>query len=596
MTRDPGDKLIPKLIPVIRDAIIATKRGLAHHEVTVRSSATQVIIDRMGEELAEVIQPVFARMLARGELPPDLHDMVTKAASGKHQWQSSALTLLGMSGATSALGTVISNYMYPVTRDLINTSPHLVPNPQDLAAMASHGHTPYTDAQMEALGQGFNDTWFNRMSAASQSYPSPADVQELYRRNEISESDALRYLLFDGFQGADADRMLSLSSQVISIADAALAVLRGNITHEQGIAIAKEAGFDAQQFAILVGNTGEPPGVMDMLAMFRRGIIDQATLEKGILESRLRNEWIPHILSYRFQPMTTADAIDAFVQNHIDLSRLEQVAKENGLRAEDLQPLTETAGEPLSKTEMLTLYKRGQVTAEQVRQALRESRLKDKYVDTALLLARAIPPLFTIRQLLSSGSITDETAAHLLAEDGYEPGLIKAIIHSAHKQKTTKVRTVTEGMLSELYQEQAISGETFLAELVAFGYTKAEAEQIKQVDDWRIAKISRDNAISHLRSQYVGGKIDEHLVQGELDALLIPASMRDKLLADWNLEIKATARLLTEAQITAAWSLGFVTDVDAVARLMHLGYSENNAWLLLSIKAKTPQGPIRLMG
>lgn len=595
MTRQPGDKLIPKLIPAIRDTIIATKKGLASHDVSVRERATQNVIDRMGEEFAEVIKPVFARLLERGEMPDDLHAMVEKAASGQHQWQSSALTLLGLSGATSALGTVISNYMYPVTRDLINVSPHLVPNPQDLAILAAHGFTPVQDASDEAQGQGFSNVWFDRMATASQSYPSPADVQELFRRNEISERDALQYLLHNGFNGIDGTRMLALSAQVVSIADAALAVLRGNITHDRGVELAAENGYDAAAFELLIGNTGEPPGVMDMLSMFRRGIIDQATLEKGILESRLRNEWIPHILAYRFQPMTTADAIDAFVQNHIDHDRLARVAEENGLRAEDLQPLVDTAGEPLSKTEMLTLFKRGEVTADQVRQALRESRLKDKYVDTALLLARAIPPLFTIRQLISSGSITDTQAAHLLAEEGYEQYLITAIIHSAHKQKTTKVRTVTEGMLSELYQEQAITGDMFISELVAFGYTKAEAGQIKQVDDWRISKVNRDNAISHLRSQYVGGKIDEHLVQGELDALLIPSDMRDKLLADWNLEIKATAKVLTEAQIVTAWSLSFITDADAVGRLIKMGYTEANAWLLLSIKAKQPVGLTKIV-
>lgn len=596
MTRQPGDKIIPKLIPVIRDTIIATKKGLASHEVNVRTTSTQTIIDRMGEELAEVIQPVFKRMLDRGELPDDLHAMVEKAASGKHQWQSSALTLLGISGATSALGTVISNYMFPVTRQLVGASPHLVPNPNDLAILAARGFAPPDDAATEAGGQGINNTWFNRLATAAQSFPSPADVQELYRRNEIGQQTALQYLLHNGFNGNDGNRMLSLSQQVVSIADAALAVLRGNITHTEGVEIAAANGFSETQFEILIGNTGEPPGVMDMLGMFRRGIIDQATLERGILESRLRDEWIPHILAYRFQPMTTADAIDAFVQNHIDQARLATVAEENGLRAEDLQPLVDTAGEPLSKTEMLTLFKRGEVTAEQVKQALRESRLKDKYVDTALLLARAIPPLFTIRQLISSGSITDAEAARLLAEDGYEQSLITAIIHSAHKQKTAKVRTVTEGMLSELYQEQAISGETFISELVAFGYTKAEAEQIKQIDDWRIAKVNRDQAITHLRSQYVGGKIDEHLVQGELDALLVPSDMRDKLLADWNLEIKATVKLLSEAQIVNAWSLSLMTLNDAIAALTHLGYTEHNAFLLLSIKAKGPVGPIKLVG
>jgi len=548
----------------------------------------QEIIDRMGEEMAEVSRPIMQRMLATQTLPDDMHEMLTKAASGKHQWQSTVLTVLGMTGATSALGTIISNEAYPVTRGLIADNPHLVPAPPDLADLVARGLHDESDAQFNAAGQGFNADWFGAMIQATASYPGVSDIQELYRRGQLPRDEAIGLMVIQKVPLPLAELVLGLSSQLISPADAALAVLRGNMSLEDGNAIAAENGLDGDQFQVLIGNTGEPPGVMDMLAMNRRGIIDQQQLVRGILQSRLRDEWVPAIEAYGHSPMPTADAIDALVQNHLTDAEARAIADQNGLLPDQFDALVASAGEPLSKTEMLTLYKRKEVTADQVKQALRESRLKDKYVDQAMLLATTIPPLFEIKTMLTSGSITDALATTLLADDGYQPDVIKAILASAHKTKTVKVKTITEGMLSELYQERAITAVQFTTALVDMGYTKAEAAEIQQVDDWRIAKANRDAAISHIRSVYVGHKIDSALAQSQLDALLVPSDMRDKLMNDWAIEIQSAVKILTEAQIVDARFLGLIDTKTAVIKLMNLGYSGDDAGLLLEIKFKGP--------
>jgi len=190
--------------------------------------------------------------------------------------------------------------------------------------------------------------------------------------------------------------------------------------------------------------------------------------------------------------------------------------------------------------------------------------------------------------MISSGSITDEQATHLLQEDGYQDFVIKAVIHSAHKTKTTKVKELTEGMLSALYEERAITATAFEAQLIAHGYSKAEAGQIRQMDDWRILKNDRDIAIGHLRSMFVGHKIGHAKVQEELNALQVPSDMRDKLLADWTLESEATVRPLTSAQIVAAWKLGIFDTPVALARLVAEGYTGSDAGTILEIANKGP--------
>ncbi len=588
MTRDIGDKLAPKLVRLIADTVIATKKGLFPVEHKLRVKATQDIIDRAGREVAGLMQPHILQVLESPDLSPETRAVLESAASGEHQWQALAGFALSFTGAGATISTVINNDLAPTLRSIIARSPGQIPDAATLATMVAKAVIPESNGRRNIAEAGFDDYWATQLIRLAETIPPPDNLFSLLNRGIIPEQQVHDLLARYGIPPSLIDAIAHLSDQLLAPADAALAVLRGNMSHAEGVKIAKENGVSAADFEVLIGNTGEPPGVMDLLSAFRRGFIDQAELTHGILQSRVRNEWIPTILKMRFQPMTTADAIDATVQNHLSEAEARHIAEQNGLEPSAFDPLRLTAGSPLSKVEMLRLHRMGKATVDEVKQALRESRLKDKYIDHALELTTQIPPLFTIRSMLSAGAITDAEAATLLHEDGYQEFVIKAVIKSSHKTKTAKARDLTEGMLSELYQEQAIPAQQFTDHLEHMGYSKAEAAEIREIDDWKIAKANRDNAISKVRAGYVGRKIPEHVASGELDALQVPSNMRDKLLADWDIEIQSTVHLLTGAQIVAAWYIQLFTTEQALAKLVHIGYSAADARTLLEIRNKGP--------
>lgn len=588
MTRDIGDKLGPKLSRLIADTIVTTKKNLLPTEYKLRVKAMQDTIDRMGREFAAFHRPMIEQLLKSEDLSGETRDMLTSAASGEHQWQAVAGFALSTTGAGASISTLVNNDLAPTIRSLVARSPGQIPDAATVSQMIARNIIGESGGRHNIAEAGFDNYWATAMINAAQSIPPPDTVYQLLNRNRIGVGEAQALIGRNGVPPSLTDSVLSLAEQVLAPADAALAVLRGNMTHAEGVKAAHESGVSPTDFEVLIGNTGEPPGVMDLLFAYRRGFIDEATLKHGILQSRIRNEWIPTILQLRYQPMTTADAIAAAVQNHLSDADAKRIAEQNGLEPSAFDPLLATAGEPLSKVEMLRLHRMGKVTTAEVKQALRESRLKNKYIDHALELTVQIPPLFAIRQMLTAGAIDDTEAARLLHEDGYQESVIKAIIKGAKKTKTTKVRTVTEGMLSELYQEQAITAIQFTDHLKTIGYSHAEAEEIKEVDDWRIAKVNRDHAIGRIRAAYTGRKITEQVASAELDALQVPANMRDKLFADWDIEIKSAVKLLTEAQIVAAWHLDLFTNSEAIAKLEHLGYSAADAITLLKIRNKGP--------
>jgi len=68
----------------------------------------------------------------------------------------------------------------------------------------------------------------------------------------------------------------------------------------------------------------------------------------------------------------------------------------------------------------------------------------------------------------------------------------------------------------------------------------------------------------------------------------VPPAALDDIMATWQLENSINVKLLTEAQIVNAWSLGIMTQQEAETELGNIGFTPYDSWVLLSIKAKGP--------
>jgi hypothetical protein len=684
-SRDLGDKLLPRLQSAIVEAIIATKRGSLHTERDIKVVASKAIADMIGEELASIMLPFVTPMLAESNLPDEVKDIIARMASGEEQFQAIAGMAFGMSGVPSLLGQLTNNAFAPVARRLLSADALLDPPWQVIIDMVARNIQGADVAIGQVAGQGISPQWFDNLVMAVQHLPDTATLLEWLRRSLMDEEDARGWLARNAIPSQLQNLYIDLARQLLSPADAALAVLRGDTTLKYAQEIANAAGLNNEDFGILMLNTGEPPGLMQLLEAYRRDFIDKATLERGIRQSRVRDEWIPTIEALRYEPlstadaieasvqgyitkaqakayaqqnglqpddfdaawlaageplsrtemmqlwrrgyvneqdvknaiaqsrtkdayidwavllkdapMTTADAVEAYVQGYLTEAQAKTIIAMNGLRDEDIDPLILTAGEPLSKTEMLTLLRRGEVTEDQVKDALRQSRLKDSYIDTALKLETQLPALYEVRTLLGQGALSAEQGTQLLLEQGYSPDIVKAIVSSLTGGVVAKVKVITEAQITDLYLEGEFSAQEYIQELEAIGYDQAEAQLIQEVNDWKLAITQRNAVITRIRAQYISGKITQQQASANLDALQISAAMRDRLFDDWNLELEAQVKLLSEAQVVDAWFMNLFERNDpaantqlALSYLTRLGYSGPDATILLEIKNKGPLG------
>lgn len=419
---------------------------------------------------------------------------------------------------------------------------------------------------------------------------------------------------------------INSNSPIVELSPAELAdlVVRGVIGNEPDAAArAKVFGLDAGKFQEMVRLAGEPPGLQQVLEMWRRGIvptdagIGAPSLNEAIRTSRIYSYWTDAIGKFQFQPVSPADLVDAVQRNQITEAEGVMLSYFAGLgNAETALPsganttptqdaftiLLNTRGNPPSPSELLELAKRGYIpwgnldpatkspNPQEISfaQGIYEGDSKDKWLPEYAKLAEYLPPPRTIVSLLSKGVITAAQAQTLFQQQGLTPALAAVYVASASSTRTAKPKQLNVSAIEQLYIDKAIDQPTAQGYLTALGYTASEAALILETATLRQTMTDLQRNETRIANYYIAHKIDQATASTMLGGLGLPAAQITQLIQGWTIDRQANVKRLTPAQITAAWEIGAFTQDQAQASLEADGYTPYDAWVLLSIKHKSP--------
>jgi hypothetical protein len=576
-----GAKLGPRIAMLVSQAIIYTHAQLLGLKHKIAMLIFHAISDEISEEVDITLGPILKKL---HEVTPEDHPAypaVHFLHTATGQLKALAGTGLQISGLLGSVSAIMNNYLAPSVYQLVAKDPATLPDASFIAQDAAAGLVSPADAIGYLNQLGIPSGWANDMIVLSKTWPDVSTALELLRRSVITQDV---FALWAGNNGIDQEvvgLLLNLETNPISAADAALAVLRGNITTDQAAQIATENGITADSFQILINNTGEPPGLQQLLEAYRRGFIDKATLEQGIRDSRYRDQWIPMLEQLRYEPMTTADAVNATVQDQLDLPTAEKYADQNGLQPGDFQILLNTAGEPLARTELEQLFNRGLIDQATVEQGLRESRLKNKYVADAFRLHEKVLPVNTLQRALRYGGVTHADAIRIAMESGYSETDATTVVNSGSLERTQVYKDRVVESIIGMYEGNLMLESDALTMIQGLGYTSDETTFIIKASEFKRTAHITEQVVSAIHSKYVAHHIDETTASGFLDAVGVPSAQRDQLIALWKIQTEAYTRTLTEAQIIKALTNQLITSDDATARLEAMGYNSVDAGLLI---------------
>lgn len=182
-----------------------------------------------------------------------------------------------------------------------------------------------------------------------------------------------------------------MTNRVLSPAELAEAVIRGLVQMDAAREEASKTGLNTERFDTLVGLSGNPPGVQELLELWRRGEIDEAAVDKGIRQGRTRTEWLAALKKLRHAFFSPQQAASFAARGLMGEAEARREAEVSGLQPERYEILRRASASAPAPGEILDLLNRGEIAEPEARRALRDHGLRNEYLDNVLALRNQIP-------------------------------------------------------------------------------------------------------------------------------------------------------------------------------------------------------------
>jgi hypothetical protein len=385
----------------------------------------------------------------------------------------------------------------------------------------------------------------------------------------------------------------------MSVADTVNAVIRGYLSEAEGGEEASLSGIDRKRFKLLLDSAGNPPGVAELLELWRRRVIPEAgsgadavSYEQGVREGQTKNKWIEPLKALKTQLPTPDAALAALLEGQTDEAEAKRLYEEWGGDPRYFQLMFETRGSAPTPLEAALMARRGIIpwdgqgpAVTSYRQAFLEGPWRNKWLEPYRTLAEYIPPPRAVTAMLRAGSITVEQARKFYAWSGANEEVTAALIADATRQRSQTTLQLSRTTILNLYEEGRFSREQAKAELVKRGEPEEVAEFELVEAEWRRTRALEDHAITRIHALYVGHKADKQTAGAALGELKLGRDQVEAMFAVWDVERAASYKTLTTAQTLDLLLLG-VAEADVKVMLEDEGYSAQDATFLVAIKLK----------
>lgn len=396
-----------------------------------------------------------------------------------------------------------------------------------------------------------------------------------------------------------------LANTPLSPDEAAAAVNRHYLSAPDGASEAQKSGVNGDRFATMVDLAGTAPAAGDLAAALRRGLIDShgfgpdsTSFDQGISEGNLHNKWADIMRQLAVQWPSPTDALDALLEGQISHDDALALFQKFGGAPQYFQMLYDTRGNAPTPVEAATMANRGIIpwdgtgpNATTFEQAFLEGPWRNKWEPAMRKLGQYLPPPRTVTAMIRSGGLSPAEGTTLLIEQGLTPALAAAYVHDAQQVATKTDRDLTQSQIVSLYEANIIGNKDAAAMLETLGYDKTNADYLLALADVRREIAALNYAVSRVQSLYVSHKLTRQQAVESLNTLNLPADQVHAVVQLWDVAAAANVKLLTETQVTSAYQAGFMTLDRAKSELEAMGYSELDAWVLLSLRMKAPVGP-----
>lgn len=482
-----------------------------------------------------------------------------------------------------AASIAIAPEVQPFANDLWSQFPTIPLSPQDAAEMVVQGILAEDAAAHEASQTGVNSDRFHNLVLLAGQPPGPETILSMLDRKIISLDRAKQGLLQSRLKPEWVDEFLRTNPALLTPGELAEMVVQGVMPEDAATVVAGYSSVQPDDFRRMVLLAGSPPGPQESLELWNRGVFTESDVDKALLQSRLKPEWIDQFKQLRETPLAASVAAELVLKKRIPYAQGAAIAAKQGVTEADFKLLADVNGRPIGTGQALQLARRGQFTKAAFDEVVARSDVRTEYTDDLWNLRRVLPRLGTITRLVTTGDLTETEATKDLMDLGYDKNIAAGLVAAAKKGKTQHTRDLAASQVDALYESGLEPEQWALDALQQLGYDAEEAGWHLMLLDARRLIAALNSNLNLVHRMFVSHKIDRATATNDLDAMQLDPDVRNQLLDTWENERAANVKRLTDAQIGSALKKGIIAKDEAIARWMGDGYAAADAEILAGL-------------
>jgi hypothetical protein len=339
---------------------------------------------------------------------------------------------------------------------------------------------------------------------------------------------------------------------------------------------ANMTGFSNPRFAQIMEAIDQPPGLGEMLELFRRKEISKDELIAGMRSALIEDAWLERVPILSRTMLSPSELAAMRQQQFISPENHRTRAALQGMEPADADLQFEIAGLPPGIGESIELLRRGKINEARFAQIVAEGHTKTKY--TAELMELRHQPL--------SASIAAEALVRerLTKEHALQIGRINGLSDEDFLLYSNMLgRPIAPGQAQDAVNRELVGkigspeSKTFFREVVARSDVRTEYADI--LYELRINYPS----LFQLVKLIADGGVDDDYARIILRNEGYEAKLAEGIIHASHASKTAKTKDLAQAMIVELYEGGFEPHDWAIKALMALGYDQNESELLLSL-------------
>lgn len=302
---DVGGRLGQAIANLITENMMKARSVMMDVEADHADRTRNALWEQLEIELADKLKEIGVNPSADVDLSDEVRNVFASIEQPAHQvdfiFNIVALIGVALTGAFAAA----AGYNQQLTQRGMHKSAFVVPDAQQLAAMTNSGVIDVGQAAEWASWTGVQGPVFAHLLEGAFRELAPSEAADLLRRHLISDE---QFNLSLERQGLRDWAVGAIRRGIVGPPDAGTiiqAVTQSQLSPAVAQEMLAQIGIDPGNFQWMFLTAGQSPPVDLTLNLWNRGLISDAIVDKIILESPIKNEYVDVIkkMRYHWPPM-----------------------------------------------------------------------------------------------------------------------------------------------------------------------------------------------------------------------------------------------------------------------------------------------------